>query len=90
MKQGREDTDQASNGMRIGCVNVRGWGTGKFEDLCKELNEWNFDLVGVTETHLRDVVQMEGNEYVMTGKGRKKTGEIRRGRGPAPQKEQEP
>ena len=53
-------------------MNVRGWGIGKFEDVCKEVNEWNFDLVGVTETHLRDNVRMEGNEYVMTGKGRKK------------------
>ncbi|XP_045115954.1 uncharacterized protein LOC123507257 [Portunus trituberculatus] len=48
--------------MRIGCVNVRGWGTGKFEDLCKELNEWSLDVVGITETHLRDVVHMEGND----------------------------
>ncbi|MPC48845.1 hypothetical protein E2C01_042630 [Portunus trituberculatus] len=57
--------------MKIGCVNVRGWGTGKFEDVSKELEEWHFDLVGMTETHLRDDVQVDGCEYVMIGKGRK-------------------
>ena len=30
------------------------------------------DMVGITETHLRDAVQIEGNEYVMIGKGRRK------------------
>ena len=29
-------------------------------------------LVGMTETHLRDAPQMEGSEYVMVGKGRRK------------------
>ena len=29
-------------------------------------------LVGMTETHLRDAAQMEGREYVMVGKGRRK------------------
>lgn len=70
--KGRGGTHRASGCMRIGCVNVRGWGTGKFEDLCKELNEWSLDVVGITETHLRDVVHMEGNEFVMIGKGRRK------------------
>ena len=51
-------------------MNVRGWGIGKFEDVCRELNEWRMDLVGITETHLRDAVRMEGSEYVMIGKGR--------------------
>ena len=58
--------------MKFGCLNVRGWGVGKFQDVCKELNEWRLDLVGITETHLRDVVRMEGDEYVMLGKGRRK------------------
>ena len=52
-------------------MNVRGWGVGKFEDVCKELKEWKFDIVGLTETHLRGEVRMEGCEYVMIGKGRK-------------------
>ena len=60
------------NCMKVGCVNVRGWGIGKFEDACKELNEWKLDVVGVTETHLRDEVQMDSSEYVMIGKGHKK------------------
>ena len=58
--------------MKLGCMNVRGWGIGKFEDVCQELSEWNLDMVGMTETHLRDAVRMEGSEYVMVGKGRRK------------------
>ena len=46
--KGREETNQANKCMKIGCVNVRGWGTEKLEDVCKELNEWKLDLVGVT------------------------------------------
>ena len=57
--------------MKLGCVNVRGWGIGKFSDLCQELNEWNIDVVGITETHLRDAVQLEGSEYVIVSKGRR-------------------
>ena len=44
---------------------------GKFEDVCKELNEWRFDLVGVTETHSKMEVRMDDREYVMIGKERK-------------------
>ena len=58
--------------MKVGCVNVRGGGNGKFEDACKELNEWKLDVVGVIETYLRDEVRMNSSEYVMIGKGRKK------------------
>ena len=36
------------------------------------MNEWKLDVVGVTETHLRDEVRMDSSEYVMIGKGRKK------------------
>ena len=68
----REDNYQARNGLKFGCVNVRGWGVDKFEDLGRELNEWSFDAVGVTETQLRDDVRMEGSDYVLIGKGRKK------------------
>ena len=68
----REDNYQARNGLKFGCVNVRGWGVDKFEDLGRELNEWRFDAVGVTETQLRDDVRMEGSDYVLIGKGRKK------------------
>lgn len=71
-EESRVDTNQASNCMKIGCMNVRGWGVGKYEDVCKELSEWNFDMVGLTETHLRDEVRMDANEYVMIAKGRKR------------------
>ncbi|MPC79009.1 hypothetical protein E2C01_073520 [Portunus trituberculatus] len=37
--------------------------------MSKELEEWHFDLVRMTETHLRDDVQVDGSEYVMIGKG---------------------
>ena len=50
-------------------MNVRGWGIGKLDDVCKELNELEFELVGLIEKHLRDDVRKEGQEYVMTGKG---------------------
>ena len=58
--------------MKIGCVSVRGWGVGKYEDVCKELSEWKFDVAAVTETHLKGDVRKEGDEYLMIGKGRKK------------------
>ena len=45
---------------------------GKYEDISKELNEWKFDVVGITETHLRDDLRVDGSEYGMIGKGRKK------------------
>ena len=70
--QGTEDTNQASDCMRIGCMNVRGWGVGKYEDVCKELQEWKFDVVGITETHLRNDLRMADCEYEMIAKGRKK------------------
>ena len=46
-------------------------GCGKFEDECQELSKWKFNEVGLTETHLRDDVQMEGGENVMIEKGHK-------------------
>ena len=61
----RRGTTPASSCLKFGCMNVRGWGVGKLEDVCKELNEWKFDIVGLTETHLRDRVQMEENGFVM-------------------------
>lgn len=36
--------------MKVGCLNVRSWGVGKFEDLCKELDDWKQDVVDLTET----------------------------------------
>ncbi|MPC72198.1 hypothetical protein E2C01_066495 [Portunus trituberculatus] len=70
-RQRREETNHASEYVKFGCMNVRGWGVGKFEDVCRELEEWKFDIVRLTETHLRDDMRMEGCEYVMIGKERR-------------------
>lgn len=40
--------------VRFGCVNVRGWGVEKFEDVSKELCEWGMDVVEIRETHFRE------------------------------------
>ncbi len=71
-EQRREDIRQARSRMKLSCMNVRGGGMGKFHDVCRELHEWSLDLVGITETHLRDVVQMEGSGYVMVRKACRK------------------
>ena len=53
-------------------MNVRGWDVGKMEDLSREMNEWNIDVVCVTETQLRDRTELIGERYSMIGKGRSK------------------
>ena len=71
-KQGVGRMDEHENEcVRLGCINVRGWGVSKLDDVSKEMCEWNIDIVGLTETHLRDDLKVDGNEYVMIGKGRK-------------------
>ena len=60
------------NGWQIGCVNVRGWKTGKFVDLTEELHAWDFDVIGITQTCLRERVSFENEEYKMINKGRSK------------------
>ena len=35
--------------MKLGCMNVRGWCIGKFEDECKDLNERGLVMVGITD-----------------------------------------
>lgn len=42
------------------------------DDASKVLGEWKFDQVCVTETHLRENVQMEGEMFELIEKGRKK------------------
>ena len=54
-RHGIDKTNQASECVKIRCMNVRGWDVRKFEDVCKELSGWRFDTVGLTETHLRCV-----------------------------------
>lgn len=40
------------NGMKIGHLNMGGWGMKKLDNMGIELEEWKLDQVGVTETHL--------------------------------------
>lgn len=56
----------AANGMKTGCVDVRGQGTGKV-DISRELEKWKVDIVGVTETQIRDDMRVEGEMSGMTG-----------------------
>ena len=44
----------------------------KLEDLSKELQEWSLDVVGITETQMREKVEWETKQYRMIGKGRSK------------------
>ena len=53
-------------------MNVKGEGQGKCEDACRELDEWGFDVTGLTVTQLRDAVRMDDGVYMMIGKRRKK------------------
>ena len=55
-------------------MNVNGWGVGKFEDVCEELYVCGLDIVGLTETHLRERQDMTGHRdrYRMITKGRSK------------------
>ena len=57
--------------MKLGCMNVRGWGIGKFEDVCKELNEWGLDMVGITETHLRETGKVRRRHSLAPQKSKK-------------------
>ena len=56
----------------MGLVNVRGWNVGKMEDLSREMNAWNIDVLGVTETQMRERIELTSETYRMIGKGRSK------------------
>ena len=60
--------------MRLGCLNVYGMDVGKIGDLQKECDEWKLDVVCLTETHLKESVDLNEEEYAyrMIGKGRSK------------------
>ena len=60
------------NAMRMGQMNVRGLGLGKYEDMCKELEEQYMDVVAVTETHLRGNGCLRSGKYKLVYKGRSK------------------
>ena len=57
--------------FRVGCLNVRGWYEGKIEDLSMELYKLGMDIMAVTETQLRERVDMCCNKHRMVGKGRR-------------------
>ena len=42
------------------------------QDLSKELNEWEMDVIGITETQMREKVELKSESYRMIGKGRSK------------------
>ena len=56
---------------------------GKLEDLEKECSEWKVDMIGLTETHMRDEwdIMNEESQYKWLGKGRRK--QCRKGGGVA-------
>jgi len=43
---------------------------GKYELLENECEEWHFEVVGITETNLRETISWEGEKYKFIGKGR--------------------
>ena len=49
-----------------------GWGVGKYEDMCREIHGWGVDVLGVTETKLREHIENENHLYRYVGKGRSK------------------
>ena len=58
----------------MGYMNVDGLNVGKIEDIMSECDDWNVDVVCLTETHLREYMEINENwqKYRMTGKGRSK------------------
>ena len=72
--------NQDSQGrIRIGCINIRGFTLGKFEDVCTELKDSDLDIIGLTETQLREVCARENESFRFIGKGRSK--QVRQGGG---------
>jgi hypothetical protein len=51
-------------------VNIRGWGVGKMDDICAEMENWDMDIMGLVETQLRERVKDDHDKYRMIGKGR--------------------
>ena len=60
--------------MRLGCLNVDGIDVGKLEDMMNECEEWKLDIMCLTETHLREIneVNEEEHAYRMVCKGQSK------------------
>ena len=55
-----------------GCFDVKGWYEGKIEDLSMKQYEWGMDIMAVTETQLRERVDMCCDKHRMIGNGRSK------------------
>lgn len=70
--QGQKGREAREHGRHLGCLNVRGWGVGKLEDMTKELREWDLHVVGVTETQLRERLEVRSGDYNFRAKGRSK------------------
>ena len=67
----------------MGCLNINGINNGKLEDLENECTEWKIDMIGLTETHMRDTLDIMNKEskYKFISKGRRK--QCRKGGGVA-------
>ena len=52
---------------------MNGMNVGRMEDLVNECCEWKMDMVGLTETHMRDILEITEGEskYKFLGKGRR-------------------
>ena len=55
---------------------MNGMNVGKLEDIMTECEEWSLDVLCMTETHMREVVEICNEEYAysVSGKGRSKQG----------------
>ena len=51
---------------------MRSWTIGKFEDICREMKDWEIDVLSVVQTNLREDFKKETSEFMMIGKGRSK------------------
>ena len=60
--------------MKLGYMNVDGLNVGKIEDIMNECYDWSLDVVCLTETHLRENLEIDENvhKYRVIGKGRSK------------------
>lgn len=56
--------------IKIRCMSVRGWGIRKVECVCKELKEWNLDIVMISEA--LEHALSDCGEFMVSRKGRKK------------------
>ena len=56
--------------VNIGLVNVRSWRAGILEEICKENENCNLNLLAVTQTTLWGNIDEYYKDYRMVGKGR--------------------